>query len=740
MGAINPNFKDRVKYEIFHAIEGTMIIEEPIGWQNDEKEYSRNKDYHGVVAKFSNTLQFIGNGSDFILFIDSIYGINAEIKLTKYEKHPLTDQWTTVYNGYLDLSTLGTDDGKLSIKFNSGGLEQALKARESTDVEIDRITTIDGLPLPELSTQTVLLEGRRIFLKSEWDSDPVSTWTMLGVRSDAGNTRRLSSSYPLKNVTKSHEQAHSIIQGAEGNENIGTAGMMFFALADRTRVLDISISEMSFKPLFTNNDWQWAVFSICLTVYKDGPDFNVKNRYYIFNANDGQIFGIHNTVVNVQPFRQIITLLEGESLGVDVFIQADLAGGSNRRFYVTVTDMKGKMKIEEDSFFEQSTAKFVLAHELADRLVAINTNKTGAMYSEFLGRTDIGYAEDGPGALTGNTHGFWVRGFDKIPIPSEGPPKIENLFKPLTTSFKDFMASYSSVWNMGMGIETIGRKERVRLEPLSYFYNFNVTIKLPNQVEKVKRLRASEYYYSSLEFGYEQGGDYQEAMGLDEYNARTSFTTIINRVDNTYSQVSKYRADSYGKEFARRKPKLLFSTEDTSYDDSVFMMDLKKDEQGIFKERKWQDDFNIAPKGIFSPETATNLRFSPLNMLFRHGWVVAAGLIKYPTDYIRYGSSVANSSLKTRLSGRNEYAENGNIINSELDKARFKPEWVEFEHVCDFDVMRQVEGTSKILGKEIRNFYGLVEFINEENEKEKGFLFNLKPNGRGQWKLLTANR
>ena len=54
--------------------------------------------------------------------------------------------------------------------------------------------------------------------------------------------------------------------------------------------------------------------------------------------------------------------------------------------------------------------------------------------------------------------------------------------------------------------------------------------------------------------------------------------------------------------------------------------------------------------------------------------------------------------------------------------------------------MQQVSGTSIILGKKIQNFYGLVEFTNERNETEKGFLMNLKPNGKGSWKLLKANR
>jgi hypothetical protein len=66
--------------------------------------------------------------------------------------------------GLIDL-----DQGKnqVSVKFNSGGLEQLLKSRESEKVEVDRLTTIDGKAIPELPTIDVELEGRRIFLKSK---------------------------------------------------------------------------------------------------------------------------------------------------------------------------------------------------------------------------------------------------------------------------------------------------------------------------------------------------------------------------------------------------------------------------------------------------------------------------------------------------------------------------------------------------------------------------------------------
>jgi hypothetical protein len=220
------------------------------------------------------------------------------------------------------------------------------------------------------------------------------------------------------------------------------------------------------------------------------------------------------------------------------------------------------------------------------------------------------------------------------------------------------------------------------------------------------------------------------------------------------SLVSKYRADSYGKEFARRKPFAKFGTEDTKYDTDVFLLDLKKGNNNLFQERVWQDDFAKEPTGIFSPDTANGLRFSPFNMLLRHGWVIGSGLAKYATEKVRYASSTANSQLKTQLrsdeaykldtsailGNGNEYAENGNIINAELNKPRFIPEWIEFEHECTFEIMQLIQGSTIIQGKKILNLYGTIQFTNEKNQVEKGFLFSLKPNNKGSWVILKSNR
>jgi len=757
MNTISQGYNERVRYTMYNELLGNLQLSiDPIGWNNDQKEYSRNEEYNGIITKFSNNLTFIEDGAEFINAVFDMEDINGQIKLTREEMHPITDKWHRGYWGYLDLSTRSIDNGQVKVKFNAGSIEQALKSRENETVEIDRLTTIDGVPIPELVTEKVALDGRRIFLKTQWQTKESSEDNFVGmsVFSDDGNTRSRTEGFPLeKLVLKSHEEAQAVLFNTEGNEGGGSNGMMILANFDRDRTLRVRGNNLHFRPRITRKDYQWAFFKVCLTIYKDGIDYNLKERRDLFSAHsdDGSMINLHNFERLIQTiedpilinagqsytinFDETINVGPGESVAVEFFIKADLedaiSGGA--RFSVSIYDVEGTVFVEEDSHYEPSQSKFILAHELLDRLATICTNKSGVFKSDFFGRTDIGYSANGIGALTGVTHGFWVREFEESTLDEE------NRFKPLSTSWKDAVDSFSAVHNLSLGIETINNREIIRLEDSKYFYQPVVTIKIKNQVKKVKRNVLTKNYFSSIEVGYDRGGSYDEAQGLDEYNATSKFTTIINRVKETFTKISSYRADSYGMEFARRKPFSIYSTTDTSYDSDIFLLDLKRGFSSIFLQRKWQDDFEQEPTGTFSPDTATNLRFSPFNMLLRHGWWIASSLLKFPSEFVRYASSTANSKLKTKLNGSFEYAENGNILNSELERAHFINEEITFESECDFFTIQQIEGFTNINGKRVPNFYGMVEFTNEKNEIERGFILNLKPNGKGDWKLIKAN-
>ena len=65
MANVNQAFNDRVRYTLEHNKQ-SYPISEPEGWNDDEKEYTRNEEYHGIFAKFSNSLKFVAESEKII--------------------------------------------------------------------------------------------------------------------------------------------------------------------------------------------------------------------------------------------------------------------------------------------------------------------------------------------------------------------------------------------------------------------------------------------------------------------------------------------------------------------------------------------------------------------------------------------------------------------------------------------------------------------------------------------------
>jgi len=61
-------YSDRVRYTLSSKTFGTIKIQDQIGWDDDEKEFVRNKENHGVFTNLSNSLKFTKEAKDFILF------------------------------------------------------------------------------------------------------------------------------------------------------------------------------------------------------------------------------------------------------------------------------------------------------------------------------------------------------------------------------------------------------------------------------------------------------------------------------------------------------------------------------------------------------------------------------------------------------------------------------------------------------------------------------------------------
>jgi len=753
---------ERVKYKLIDRDRGKELelTTDPMGWDESDKTLKRSVKTFGIWTELSKNLGFTEEAIDFLNTARSNRDVEAKVELEEWRNLPTEDGFYLHSTGTFNFSKFKSNEISVGIPFKTGGLAALIKAQLNEKFEMDRLTSINSKTIDALNEKTVGLNGRKIFLVSTWDTDNVNTIvgndgdknTKLEVASNSGGTRGNISALPLRLIGQSHIGfAENIVPTALGTDGPSPGGVnytssaanMFFFNSDQRRTLDITFT-YDFDAWFQQyENVQWCRYKLSLVRFENGANLDFKERIALIHElssighTSTAITGEEILPVNKDfplgkfshqmdgSYSTTVDLLAGESLCFELWLRSDMYVDNNAGVRVYAQDVKCTLKVEEESYFDPTQAKTVLMHDVGEKLLQIITGDKMKFKSDFYGRTELGYGSDGEFAYTGLSSGFWVRGFDN---------------EKLEFSLDKLIKTANSIHNVGYTIERISETDVFVMEDMEYFFQQETTIILPNQVSNVERKTADDMYYANMKFGYKQpSGDnlYEEAMGLDEYNTQTGYTTPITRIDKKYDKISEARADSYGMEFARRKSKEIFPEEDTRYDKTVFVMDLKPFGNAL-AQRLWQDDYAQAPTGVFSPETATNLRLTPFRNSERHQWFFGSGLRVFQQEYLRYSNSIGNSGLGTKKTGEVERFENGDLQISEIEKSRFINEWITFEYEVDFLVNQQVYGTTEINGRQVPNYFGKIQFINEDGLKEYGYLFELKPNKEGKWKVLKA--
>lgn len=727
---------DRVRYTLSHEIEPSLIILEPDGWQDDGKELARNETYEGIFTKFSNNLVFKGKAAIYINKIKDTYGKDSPIRLLREERHPTTDVWTDSYDGFLDLFKWAEDKNGVKAKFNASGLEKTLKAKRNKKVEIERLTDLYGNTLPELPTHTIEDSGRKVFLLSNLEGNNLVT--IQTYISSVGDYKQSTIAFPMIVKTDSDDLVVTpfpqVFNGVYASHNASGTDM-FYLDNDRLKVVKVKI-KLSFllevENLFRPHDSNQFI-TLNINKYNNSTALDYVESFEVYT--DPTPLSVSSRRIDIDH-EVSITLDVGESLSFAIStggtFGSTVLGIGARGYYIhNYSQINGFLQVEENSYFPSTSLKIVTAHEKAARLIQIITGKTDAFHSPILGRTELGYPSDGLHAFKGYTCGHWNRGFSRLPVNDE------NKYKPYTTSFKDLMDDLLVTDGLGLEIVKVGFKEQIVIRDARDFYLPSITIRL-GQVSNVKRKTIEKKGFSDVLIGYEKGWENEEAMGLDETNAQSEYSLPLDTQDeNIFKKVSKYIYGSYPREFSRRKPIASFPTEDHRLDKNIFGLALKRF-QNTFALKYWQDDLAQAPTGIYAPETATNLLYSPFNLLLKHAWYFKSGLTKKLNQYLRFTSGEGNTNLTTQKTGEAEYQEKQDILISSLDKALFIDEEITFNYEVDFLLLKEIEGYSLIDGKKVRNFYGRIEFVNEKNVKETGYFKSLKPNNN-EFKLIKSN-
>lgn len=255
----------------------------------------------------------------------------------------------------------------------------------------------------------------------------------------------------------------------------------------------------------------------------------------------------------------------------------------------------------------------------------------------------------------GKLYQYWT-GCENYNHPGSGHPRTDTLFRitELSSTNLYYFDEYSggslyphiydySEDDIGLAEQTVYFVHRSEL------LNANATIHSILNSRDVKYSVDSGMIYSSITAGYDKK-DYDNINGRDEFNFNNTYSTGCTVSDKTLSLLSKYRADSYGIEFAVQKRGE--DTTDSTSDKDVFFVLCKNEDGNLIPDRTLEIRNSITG-AVF------NGAFSPMACIRAN-----AGYIGLQADRLElaFASSTGNSSIIINGEGMSDNI----ILNSPL--------------------------------------------------------------------------
>lgn len=695
---------NRVKYIMEHK-GFSFEIAEPINWDSDDKEFVRNETYHGIVVNISDSIQFTGDAKLYLQSVLNEYGVNADVKLTRYIRDE-QDKWIVDYVGHIDLLTSVITKKYFEVKFNSDKTINIFKSKNSAIIELENNSSLDSTrQLEDLEIDTVYIDGRELLLKSHCQQSEDAAREM---KCKGSNSTELEFYMPvsLNVINKDDQNVHDVFSfQQELYEDIFyDQDAVYSNSLSGAAPRDLRIS-VSIKHKLNIIKDEVRYFGIKVLLAKGVYNANIAGYNVIGEPRELWAGNYESTEINFSTGEFVEHLEIDEALCLMYFVKGTFGNAIVFQGFDGKVIVRFGDKINEEitgeylaniSFSEDSVRNPTNSNCL--RLYNVGKRLTDSILdvpfrSSLCGLINEGYKQDGELSKVMILHGMWLRGL------TNGYEK----YKHIATSFSDFYNSVNAIMPIGLEVSD----KRVVLEKREYFYQKFVAIK----VEGVTDLRIeldSKNHFSIINVGYEKAGGYEEEQGLDDYNRKTQYSTILNVTNNTLELLSKYRSDTYGLETIRREnveinPNVKID-DDKKFDDDIWFLDTKKtSEFNYYQLSLWQDRFEELPKNVYSPETAFNLWFSPINLLLRHGPWIKPCVRQYLDSMIAYTSSEGNSNIITKLIGGNAYQQNIGIPVEDLEASANKAMTATFKAPVTFE---QLNGSKY----GIPNVYGLVEF------------------------------
>ncbi len=597
-------------------------VDEPIGFDSFSIKMQRSN-YHGVSAEFSEkVLEFYGEAID---IIEEAFneGLDSELQFIIKRSCGESGGYDELYRGVLDLATYEHKQGdycSVRCKVGEIGQRTTFNNRVDTNVFLNSGQTIDGKDLAIGSDNNYANYEREIEIPGM--GLPMESRGKMGVV----DKLKVAKEYSFAVNENFPDYYHKLYLGFNETEisELGAIKSEFTTSKKPVYVADKSGRFTIEYDLYFHLVWDRKFYRTNYTVVlRKNDDIIVEQSSYsaTTNSNNERLINKDKTGDN----KIEVDLNEGDKLYLYIryYFGIDSSGGYSE-YFVYVREKEDNVsyfKVFREDLEVSVYSKVAFVHEVLNGVCDITSGLT--VRSDWYSREDsvINPLNDiirhfGRGSLKTLTTGARLK---------RGRMTGSDGIVPLRFCFKDLMQNLNAIDNVGWGfsleMENGTPKLFIRVEPMEWFYNKDLELLVIDDVQEISRKVDVKRVYNGAEIGYEKYAELNKGRFIDAIHTKREYNNGLKAVKRTYKKLSKFIADGYLIEEARRKA-LDPSHKDESKDEDVFVLEVVG--------RLWLDNFidyfvaqglEVRPTfegRILSPETVFNPRLTPRRNAEKH--------------------------------------------------------------------------------------------------------------------------
>jgi hypothetical protein len=615
------------KFTLSNAIEGSLQIKEPEGWDDGILTLDRNKEYHSLVEMYDQPMTYddaeatdlfsgdiLPGGMAYIKNVEYTQGVGAVITQTIEISEDEGETWETIFIGVIDLETVKEIDFyKVQYGVNRDDFWAKLINRKSTPVNLGDSVDLDGNSRTVINPITVNMQSQilreRYVRNTNYNNGNEGLFQAYTAAVDTQTYLIFDTSrFDVDEIEERFEY------GTQISDENPTASEKYLIKAKFGGTYNVQAT-MRYTIIFNasvNADisWYYAVRkSGVLTTTQFGTTSSGAGITQIFDNGTETL----NQTFDLQPGDELY-IYGRMNLNVSPTATyfADYDSDSGGGFVPVYTSLV----ITADTFYKETTAQVYKIKDAFESVVSKITGNDNTISS--------GYLTSGCGANFAITRGKNIRGLSFV----------EKLF---SQSLDDLWGGINPTHNLGLSY--LYNQNKIEILPKAELYNRTVLLNL-DFVNNIERSYDRDYIFKSIEIGYEKPTE----INPEDPFGRHRYATRIPVGGKEERQLSKFIAASITLEETRREE--IKEGSDWKYDDDTFILSIYQDGGSWIP--RFSRDFN-GVTGLLNEDDRMNLELTVARNMNR--WLnYVSGCLQIPSGQeIIFIDGTGNYDATTQL-------------------------------------------------------------------------------------------